>query len=386
MSSHALLSASSAHKWLVCTPAARLEEQFPEITSQYAEEGRLAHSIAELKLRKQFVEQMSTKSFNAALKKLQVNPLYNPEMLTYTENYIDYISQQIHAYSSRPYVAAEQKLDFANIVPEGFGTGDCIIIGGNVLHIIDFKYGKGVPVAAERNPQMMLYAIGAINAYHLLYEIRHVKITIMQPRLENISEWELTSEELRQWGETIKEIAQKAFEGKGGYVPGEHCRFCKAKATCRGRVQEFLSLESFNQAIPPIIGNEEVGEILKRGKLLAAWLTNLEEYALNECLNGNEVPGWKAVEGRSTRQFLDADKAFAVVKNAGFDEALLYERKPITLTSVEKLLGKPTFKELLSEHINTPPGKPTLVQNADKRQPITRTSVENDFKGEIENE
>lgn len=383
---HALLSASSAHKWLNCTPSARLEEQFPETTSKYAEEGRLAHAIAELKLRKQWIEPMGPRKFNTALKQLQSNELYDPEILTHTDTYIDYISKVAHSFNSKPYIAAERKLDYSSVAPEGFGTGDCIIIGGNALHVIDFKYGKGVPVEAEHNPQMMLYAIGAINAYEMLYDTQTVKMAIVQPRLDSISEWEISTAELMQWGESIKKIAQKAFNGEGEYIPGDHCRFCRAKATCRGRVQEFMTLEEFKQMKPPIISNEEVGEILRRGKTLEDWLISLQEYALNECLNGNEIAGWKAVEGRSNRQFTDVDEAFKVVKGAGYNEALLYERKPITLTAVEKLLGKPAFNDLLNDYIEKPPGKPTLAQENDKRQPITRSSAIEDFKGDIENE
>ncbi|QNB48182.1 DUF2800 domain-containing protein [Thermanaerosceptrum fracticalcis] len=381
---HALLSASSSHKWLICTPSARLEEKLPETKSEYAEEGRLAHAIAELKAKKHFTEPMGPKTFARKLKALQENPLYQEEMLRHTDTYLDYLSGIAHGFSAPPYIAIEKRLDYSTYAPEGFGTGDCIIIGGNVMHIIDFKYGKGVPVSAERNPQMMLYALGAYAAYSILYQIETVKMAIIQPRLDVISEYEMPLADLLAWGESIKPIAQKAFKGEGEFVSGEHCKFCRAKALCRARAEFNTSLEEYHGMKPPLITNEEVGAILVRAQNLATWVKDLEEYALAECLKGNEIPGWKAVEGRSVRQFTDQDEAFKVLVNAGYDEAILYERKPITLASVEKLLGKAKFKELLTEYVNTPPGKPTLAPESDKRQAITLQADPNEvFKNEI---
>ncbi|AYO30228.1 DUF2800 domain-containing protein [Biomaibacter acetigenes] len=377
---HALLSASGAHKWLVCTPSARLEETFPETTSEYAEEGRLAHQIAELKLRKHFIEPMGPKTFNNKLKKLKENPLFQEEMLNHVDEYFNYVCKIALNYPSTPYVTIEKKLDYSTYVPEGFGTGDCIIIGGDTLHIIDFKYGKGVPVSAEDNPQMKLYALGALSAYSILYSIKKVKMSIVQPRLDSISEWEISAADLLTWGESIKPIAQKAFNGEGNFVPGDHCRFCRAKALCRARAEFNMSLESYNMMKPPIISNQEVGEILIKAQDLVKWVKDLEEYALSECLAGNDIPGWKAVEGRSVRQFTDQEAAFKVLMANGIDEAMLYERKPLTLASVEKLLGKAKFKELLDAYVETPPGKPTLVPESDKREPIRRISAEEDFK------
>lgn len=378
---HALLSASGACRWLACTPSARLEETLPESTSEYAEEGRLAHEIAELKLRKAFVEPIGPRKFNNQLKKFKENPLYQDEMLKHTDTYLDYVSGIVHGFTALPYVAVEKRLDYSSYAPEGFGTGDTIIIGGNILHVIDFKYGKGVPVSAEMNPQMMLYALGAYTEYSFLYPIETVKMVIIQPRLDMVSEYELITENLLAWGESIKPIAQTAFAGEGEFVPGDHCRFCRAKALCRARSEFNTELESYQQMKPPLISNEEVGQILQRARDLAKWVKDLEDYALAECLKGNEVPGWKAVEGRNVRQFTNQDDAFAVLTGAGYDEAILYERKPITLTNVEKLLGKPKFNELLTNYVEKPPGKPTLAPINDKREAITRTSAAEDFGG-----
>lgn len=380
---HALLSASGAHRWMPCTPSARLEERFPESTSEYAEEGRLAHEITELMQRKYFTEPMGTKVYNSRLKKLQEHPLYQPEMLVHTEAYLDYVKRVAHGLSIVPYVAVEKRLDYSAYVPEGFGTGDTIIIGGNTLHVIDFKYGKGVPVFADENPQMKLYALGALLEYSILYGIEIVKMAIMQPRLDSVSEWEISAHELLHWAnQTVLPLAEKAFKGEGEFVPGEHCRFCRAKAQCRARADHNLQLEGFVKKLPPLISNNEVGEFLKKAQDLTKWISDLQEYALGECLAGNTIPGWKAVEGRSIRQFVDSEGAFKVLLAAGIQEAVLYERKPITLASVEKLLGKAAFKELLAGQVTTPPGKPTLAVESDKREPITRISAEEDFGSE----
>lgn len=380
--SHALLSASGAHKWMTCTPSARLEEQFPETQSVFADEGRLAHEIAELKLRKYFHEPMSMKKFNAQMKKFAQRELYQDEMMRHTDTYLEYVQSIVHSFTSPPYIAVEKQLDFSQWVPEGFGTGDCIIIGGSTLHVIDLKYGKGVPVSAENNPQMRLYALGAYSAYNFLFPIERVRMTIVQPRLDSISESEMEIDELLDWGESIKPIAAKAFAGEGEFVPGDHCRFCRAKATCRARAQHYLELEGFKKMVPPLISNEEVGQILERAQELAKWVSDLEEYALAECLKGNEIPGWKAVEGRSSRRYVDQDAAFQALVAAGIDEAVLYERKPLTVAQLEKVLGKAEYRKLLEEPglVKTEPGKPTLAPISDKREAITRPSAADDFQ------
>lgn len=376
---HAILAASAAHRWLKCTPSARLEATLPESTSPYAEEGTTAHAIAALKLQK-YTEPMSQRAFNSRLKKIQENAsFYSDEMLYHTDTYLEYIKSIAMAYPSLPYIAVEVRLDLTEYVPEGFGTADCVIIGGNVLHVIDFKYGKGVPVEARENPQMMLYALGALAKYGMLYSINTVKMAIVQPRLDTIAEWEIAAADLRDWGEMVKPIAVKAFKGEGEFFAGDHCRFCRAKSTCRARTDFYMALEDFGQIKPPLISNQEVGEVLKRAEGLAAWLDDLKQYALAECLKGNEIPGWKAVEGRAVRQWTDMEAAFEALKAAGVNEAVLYERKPITLAATEKLLGKAKFAELVSSFVHTPPGKPALVQASDKRPAITRPDAVSDF-------
>ena len=382
--SHALLSASGAHKWLHCTPSARLEETLPDKGSTYASEGDLAHKIADLKLRKQFTEPMGLRTFNSRLKKLQENPLYQDEMLRHTDTYLECISAIVHKYNSPPYIAVEKRLDYSAYVPEGFGTGDCIIIAGNTLYINDLKYGKGVPVSAFDNPQMKLYALGAYLEYSFLYPIDTVTMSIIQPRLNDYSDYTISADELLAWGDSIKPIAQNAFAGVGDFAPGEHCRFCRAKATCRARAEHHLDLEEFKQMKPPLISNEEVGQILKKAQTLATWVKSIQDYALSECLVGVEIPGWKAVEGRGSRQYVNQDEAFLALTTNGVEEVMLYERKPLTVPAVEDLIGKAKYKELLYEagHVKVAPGKPTLAPLTDKRDAITRISAADDFKTE----
>ncbi len=368
---HALLSASGAARWLACTPSARLEEQFPDSTSTYAEEGILAHEIAELKLRKAFTEPMGPRKFNNQLKKLKEHQLYQPEMLKHTDTYLEYVQGLVHGFDSPPHIAVEKRVEYTDYVPEGFGTADCIIIGGSTMCIIDLKYGKGVPVAAEDNPQMMLYALGAYSAYSFLYPIEKVVMSIVQPRLDSISEFSMPVDDLLYWAtNTVMGAAEKAFKGEGDFVPGEHCRFCRAKSLCRARSEFNTAIEDKYPNKPPLLSNDEVGQLLIKARDLAKWVKDLEEYALAECLAGSEIPGWKAVEGRSVRQFTDIDAAFKILTGEGYDEAVLYERKPITLSATEKLVGKKKFNELLASFIYKPPGKPTLVPESDKREPI----------------
>ncbi len=379
---HALLSASSSHRWLNCTRCARLEETLPEKTSSSAEEGRLAHAIAELKVRKAFVEPIGPKKFSAAMKKLTEDPIYDPEMQSHTDTYLEYITELAMRYPVKPYVMVEQEFNYERFAPEGYGTSDCALIGGSTLHIVDFKYGKNpqFEVSAEHNPQMMLYALGALEAYDFLYSIDTICLTIVQPRLNSISEWSCTREELLDWGVfVVKPRAQMAFAGEGEFAAGDWCGFCRAKSICTARAGANLALEDFGQRSPDLLTNKEVGSILARAKELARWANDVEEWALAEVLRGEEVPGWKAVEGRRNRAFTDTDKAFEICRQHGIEDALLYVRKPVSLTGVEGLLGKKEFKNLLSDYVIKPPGKPTLALESDKRPPYHPVDAAADF-------
>lgn len=378
---HALLSASSAGRWLACTPSARLEEQFPDTESEAAAEGTLAHELAEAKVRNFFfTKEFGKRKLNGAIKKLQANELWRDEMQGYTDDYLDYIKNIALSLKAAPSARIEQRVYFKEYTLadpkdeiDGSGIADCILLYGDTVHVIDFKYGKGVPVSAEKNPQLMLYALGAYTAYRMLYPISRAKLTIVQPRLDSLSEWECTAEELLEFGEYVKERAAFAVKGEGDFRPDKNtCRFCRAKAQCRARSEENVRLAFFTDKYPPFISNEEVGEYLKKGEDVAKWLEDLREYALKECLAGNEVSGWKAVEGRGSREWTDMDTAFNIlVKDGLTPEDMLWEKKPLTLAQVEKMIGKKEFQASVGEYVVKKPGKPTLVKESDKRPAVT---------------
>ncbi len=383
---HALLSASGAHRWLVCTPSAKLEEGFPDTTSEAAREGTLAHELAELKARHYFyTPDFGKKKYTTRANKLKKEDLWKDEMERYTDEYLDYLKVTALNLNTAPYVAIEQKLDLGNWIPEGFGTADCVMVYGNTVHVFDFKYGKGVQVDAEQNPQMMLYALGAYAAYKMLYPIEHICMTIVQPRIDHVSEWTCTLEELLSFGEKVKEKAALAIGGKGEYHPDEKaCRFCRAKAQCRAR-SDFNVKKAFNIGeMPPLISAEEAGKRLLELQDVVKYQKDLQEWALSECLAGKDVPGWKAVEGRSVRDWSDMDAAFdKLIKSEMTMEEMLYEKKPLTLAQVEKLIGKKDFLDTVGEFVVKKSGKPTLVKESDKREAITNTvTAEEAFKEE----
>lgn len=404
---HALLSASSASRWLTCTAAPRFEEGLPESTSTYAEEGRLAHAIAELKVLKKFTV-MTGRTYTTRLNKLKKDALYDQEMDKTTDLYLEHLTEQAMLYDSSPTVVAEVKVDFGEYVPEGFGTCDCVMIGGDTLSITDYKHGKGVPVSAVGNPQMRLYALGALKRYAPVFgdTIKQVRMTIDQPRLDSYTSDLITVEELRAWGESIKPIAQKAFSGLGEFVPGEHCRFCRGKAQCRARANVNTALEDFKDCVPagsvkpgefvpqihsyltpggvevhPLLSDAEIGDLLIRGQQLVQWYKDLEEYATKALLDGKPIEGWKLVAGRSNRTFTDQDAAIKAVIAAGYDEALVYDREPKTLSELEKLMGKAEFAEKIGSYVVKPLGKPTLALATDKREVYNPAAA--DFAGVV---
>lgn len=389
---HALLSASSASRWLTCTAAPRFEDGLPESTSIYAEEGRLAHAIAELKVLKKFTI-MTGRTYATRLNKLKKDTLYDPEMDKATDLYLEHLTEQAMLYDSTPTVAVEVRVDFSEYVPEGFGTCDCIMIGGDTLSITDYKHGKGVPVSAVGNPQMRLYALGALKRYAPIFgdAIKKIRMSIDQPRLDSYTSDLITVEELREWGESIKPIAQKAFSGLGEFVPGEHCRFCRGKAQCRARANVNTALEDFKDCVLPgkavlddsahILSDAEIGDLLIRGQHLIQWYKDLEEYATKALLDGKPIEGWKLVAGRSNRTFTDQDAAIKAVIAAGYDEALVYDRKPKTLSELEKLMGKAEFAEKIGSFVVKPLGKPTLALATDKREVYNPAA--SDFAGVV---
>ena len=378
MAAHAKLSASSSNRWLSCPPSVRLSEQFTETTSVHAEEGTLAHEIGELKLSRLTNPHMAKSEYTSKLNELKKHKLYQPEMLTHTDIYFDYVNELTMGFGSPPFITIEKRVDFSKYVPEGFGTSDCIVISGNTLYVIDLKYGKGVPVSAENNSQAKLYGLGAYLAYGFLYPIQKVVMVILQPRLDSISEWEIPVSELVAWGNSIKPVAQMAFNGQGDFKAGGHCKFCPAKATCRARAEQYSPMLDFEIKKPELLTNTEVGELLKKTQGFDKWVKSLQEHALSECLKGNEIEGWKAVEGRGSRGYTDIDVAFAHLKANGIDEAVLYDKVPLTAPKLEKALGKKEFTALVGNYVVKSPGKPTLALATDKR--VAFNTANSDFK------
>jgi len=372
MSNHAILSASGSHRWLNCTPSARLELEFESQTSEAAKEGTAAHALCEHKLKK-------------ALKKRSKRPVsdYNcDEMEECTDAYTEYVIEQYEEAKrccKDPIILIEQRLDFSCYVPDGFGTGDCIIISDETLHIIDFKYGLGVLVESEENPQMMLYALGALGIYDALYDIKDVSMTIFQPRRENISTWTIPVEQLKAWAEDeLMPKAQMAYNGDGEYIPGEWCTFCKAATKCRARAEEKLKLARHEFKLPPLLTDAEIEEVLTILPDLTKWANEITAYATEAAVNhGKEWYGFKVVEGRSVRKYRDEEKIAETAKEHGYTD--IYRQSLIPMTEMQKLMGKAAFEEILGDLIYKPPGKLTLVPNTDKRPAVNVSNAKNEF-------
>ena len=373
---HALLGASSAHRWMSCPGSALLTADMPDTSSAYAEEGTQAHTVCEATARKMLNEKYRIISAPIAAE-LEASL----EMLECAEIYRDTIDTIAQELGPSPYIALEQRVDFSHWVSDGFGTADCIIIGGNTLHVIDYKHGKGVQVEAEDNPQLMLYALGALNHCCLIYDINVVRWSIVQPRNGGVSHARPRfKESLLNWAdEVVRPAAALAMTPGAPFSPGEWCRFCKAKGTCRARSDYNLALENFDRKDAKLMSPAEISAAILRGCDLVKWLADVEEEALNRLLTGDQVPGWKAVEGRAIRSWTDAEAAFRKAVALGVPEEMLWEKKPVTLAQLEKTMGKKVFVEL-NEYVTTPTGKPALAQESDKRPAIlARPSAEDDF-------
>lgn len=370
---HALLSASSAHRWLLCPPSAKECAKLPDVSSEYARQGTDAHTLCEYKVKKALGRKMKDPTEDLTF--------YNEEMEEYASEYAQFVMESLSAakeHCKDPLVLVEQRLDFSRWVPGGFGTGDCVIVADDTLMVIDFKYGLGVLVNAEKNSQMMCYALGALSLFDGIYDIKEVNMTIFQPRRENVSTASMTKEELLHWAETVlKPTAELAAQGKGEYKAGDHCRFCKLKATCRKRAEYNLALAKYDFAVPSTLEDEEIEIVLSRVDELMNWAGEVKEYALQQALSGKSWKGWKLVEGRSNRRYVNEEAVAAKVEEAGFDP---YEKKLLGITAMTKQLGKKKFDELLKGLIEKPQGKPVLVPESDKR-PALHTAAD-DFKNE----
>ena len=355
---HALLSPSSSERWISCPPSVRMSEGIEEKPSEYAAEGTAAHSLCEYKLHELLgYEQLDIR---------ENLDYYNKEMEDCTEEYRNYINELLAEHDGRkPLMFVEQRVDFSRFVKEGFGTSDCIIIDNDTIYVIDFKYGTGVKVDALNNTQMMIYAIGALEMFDGIFDINHVVMTIFQPRLNNISTFEMTKGELYNWAFTVlKPAADMAYQGAGDFKCGEHCRFCKAKSNCRARAEYNLKLAQYDFKMPATLEDIEIESLLGKLDMLIDWAEDIKTYALDQAVQGKKWRGYKIVEGRSNRKYTDEKAVADMVTKAGYDP---YEKKVLGITAMSKLLGKKKFGELLSGLVEKPQGKPTLVSESDDR-------------------
>ena len=370
--SHAILSASSSHRWMNCTPSARLEREFADRETEAAAEGTAAHALCEHKLRR-------------ALKMRSRKPVSKydcDEMDAYTDGYVEFVLEQLAQAKlecADPLVLIEQRLDFSCWVPEGFGTGDCLIVADKLLHIIDFKYGQGVLVDAEENPQMMLYALGALRLFDSLCDITEISMSIYQPRRENVSTWTISVDELNAWAENIlKPRAELAHKGEGDYLPGPWCQFCKAAVKCRARAEEKLQLARFEFSPPPLLSDEEIEEILGKLDDLTKWASEIQAYAQDAAINHGKVwQGFKLVATRTNRKYTDEEAVVKAANEAGYHD--IFKKSLIPITEMERLMGKKNFTAILGSLVEKPQGRPTLVPVTDKRPALTNTGAGDDF-------
>lgn len=368
MPKHAFLSASSSDRWLHCPPSAKLCAQEEDTGSPYALEGSDAHELCQYELEKQLGRNPKDPRPDLTF--------YNEEMQECADGYVAFVMEQLAAIKETcpdPAVLVEQTLDFNRWVNHGFGTGDCVIIADDLLQIIDYKYGMGVLVSATGtdgtgNSQLKLYALGALDTFGDLYDIKRIRLSIYQPRRQNIDSYDITKEDLLLWADnTLAPIAKLAFDGEGDFAAGDHCVFCKIKATCRKRAEYNQSLARYDFAPPPTLSPEEIAEILPQLDQLTGWADDLKSWALQEAIKGTAFPGFKLVEGRSNRRFTDESAVAKIVTDAGYEA---YDRKLQTITSLTKQMGRKTFNELLGSYIEKPQGKPVLVPTSDSRQPF----------------
>ncbi|EBF5141614.1 DUF2800 domain-containing protein [Listeria monocytogenes] len=388
---HAKLSASGSSRWLNCTPSIALEAKFPEQRNGgvFAQEGTLAHSFAELLLQK-FNGDVAKAEYARKLNRLKKNSLYDASMIDHVEVYTTIVIekfQEAHAADKNAVLSIEQQLDYSEYARGGFGTGDAVIVGNGAVEIIDLKYGKGVPVSAKENSQLMLYGLGAYNAFELDYDLHTVRMTIVQPRLDDVTEFEMEVSDLLDWAENVvKPAALLADAGKGELNPGPWCKFCRARSICKARAEANLALTSYDFKDPRLLQPHEIAKVLGQVAELKSWVEDVKSFALKEAESrGIEFPGWKLVEGRSNRRYADAEMVQAMLELEGYSEEELLSKKLISLTDMEKLIGKKQVSAILGDLIEKPAGKPTLVVETDKRQAVKlKSDATDDFAEDLE--
>ena len=370
---HSILGASAADRWMHCPPSARLTAGMKDEETVFAAEGTAAHAEAEWKVKK---------ILKMRAGKRPSSEYWTEEMDECTDGYAEYIQglvREAKKTCNDPVILIEQHLDFSCYVPSGFGTGDFLLVSEGMLHIVDFKYGRGVPVYADHNPQMMLYSLGALNLFDMLYDITDITMHIYQPRIANISTWSITAEDLYEWAEKeLKPKAELADKGEGEFTPGSWCRFCKARNQCRARADSFLELAKYEFQPPVLLTDEEIAEVMAKAEELSQWVNDVMAYATAAAIeDGAHFDGFKVVEGRSVRKFTDTKAVEQAAKDAGYTD--IYSKSLITLTAFEKLMGKDTFQEVLGPYVTKPKGKLTLVPVTDKRPEVFVNTVQDDF-------
>lgn len=375
---HSVLGASAAERWINCPPSARLTAGMQDEETSFAAEGTAAHALCEWKVRK---------ALKMRAGRRPTSDYWTDEMEECTDDYRDYIMDlvgQARQICKDPVTMIEQHLDFSCWVPDGYGTGDFLLVADGELNIVDFKYGRGVPVYADHNPQMMLYSLGALELFDMLYDIHTVTMTIFQPRLSNISVWSIGAEDLYKWAEEeLKPKAEMASKGEGEYTPGSWCRFCKARNQCRARAESFLELARMEFRPPALLSDEEIAEVMQQAEELSRWASDVMAYATAAAIeDGRHFEGYKIVEGRSVRKFTDSAAVEQAAKEAGYTD--IYNKSLITLTAFEKLMGKEVFQNVLGQYVEKPKGKLTLVPVSDKRPEVTITNVDDEFNDESE--
>lgn len=383
---HALLGASKASQWINCPPSARLQDGIPEEQSEYADEGTLAHELSEIKLRRRLTicDSKERKQLDTNLDYVMANPFYGPEMENAVQEYVDLVEERYMAAKARSedaVILLEDRLDFTEWVPDGYGTGDVVLIADGVLEVIDLKYGKGVPVSAINNPQIRLYGLGAWSGYNYLYSINEVHMTIIQPRLDSVSTDCMPIDELLEWAETVvKPAAALAFEGEGDFKAGDHCRWCKVKGNCRARADANMEALGYEFRDPALMSNDEIGSILFITQQLKTWADDVEDYAYEQAIHGNRIPQWKLVESRSNRAITDKEAAKAALEAHLESDKFMKPQELFGIGELEKRVGKKQLTVYIGDLIVKPPGKPALVPETDKRPELN--SIGEDFAGE----
>lgn len=383
---HALLSASGAYRWLACPPSARLEQKFeetsPETSSVYADEGTLAHELSELFLRN-FFKDISQKVYDEERSKLIKSPLYTSEMDYEVEKYTTFVIEEFDnskKITPDAKLLIEKRFDFSHIIEQGFGTGDTCILSDRKFSIIDLKYGKGIKVDAKDNPQLMLYALGAIREFDILYDFEEVELIIVQPRLDHVSRWTIKLDKLQEWAEkVVKPIAEKASQGKGLQKAGDHCKFCKVKAMCATLAAKNVALAKHEFKDPHLLTEKQLLDVYKQQPMLVDWVNSVADYLLSEALKGKKWEGYKLVEGKSNRRWLEENKVIEVLKKAEFDPTKFMVTKLAGITDIEQLVGKKEFSTILGDLVVKPQGKPTLVPDSDKRPAMGLEQAKIDF-------